>query len=57
MKRSLWFCSSLLLLHSAHAEIRVPGSVRTLAELEKAKSEAVGEKKPLVFVVTDPGST
>jgi len=57
MKRFLWFCSSLLLSLSAQAEIRVPSSVRTLAELEKAKSEAAGEKKPLVFVVTDPGST
>ncbi len=57
MKRSLLFCCSILPFFSANAEIRVPNSVHTLSEIEDAKAEAAKEKKPLVFVVTDPGST
>jgi hypothetical protein len=41
----------------ARAEIRIPNSVHTLAEIDKATEAATKGEKPLIFVVTDPGST
>lgn len=57
MKSILPFCLGFAFAGGALAEIRIPSSVHTLAEIEEAKAEAIKEKKPLVFVVTDPGST
>jgi len=45
------------LSHFSSAEIRIPSSVHTIAEIEEAKTEASKEGKPLVFVLTDPEST
>ncbi len=45
------------LSHFSTAEIRIPSSVHTLTEIEEAKTEAIKESKPLVFVLTDPEST
>jgi hypothetical protein len=45
------------LTHFSSAEIRIPSSVHTIAEIEEAKAEASKESKPLVFVLTDPEST
>lgn len=45
------------LAHFSSAEIRIPSSVHTIAEIEEAKTEAIKESKPLVFVLTDPEST
>lgn len=58
MKQLLSLCGVLLSLATiSHAELRVPSSVYTMEELEKAKAEAAEEKEPLIFVYTDPGTT
>lgn len=46
-----------LLAQSAIAELKIPRSVFKMETLDEAKAEAVEEKEPLVFVLTDPGTT
>lgn len=42
---------------AAFAEMNISKSVYRLNQLEEAKAEAAEEEKPLVFVLTDPGTT
>ena len=58
MKMILAIVASLLVsVLAVDAQMRIPSSVFTLEEIEEAKQEALEEEEPLVFVVTDPGST
>lgn len=55
-----YFMAGFLLLTSlsaSNAQIRIPSSVHTIAKINEAKTEAIKEGKPLVFVLTDPEST
>lgn len=47
----------VLLGANVNAELKIPSSVYTMEELEEAKAEAAEDKEPLVFVLTNPGST
>ena len=38
----------------AHADLRIPGSVFKMEELEEAKEKAKKDEEPLIFVYTDP---
>lgn len=57
MKKPVLICFLIGIAVGASAEIRIPSSVHSLAEIEEAKAKATKEQKPLVFVVTDPEST
>lgn len=50
-------CLCSLLLFAVNADVRIPSSVFNMEELEEAKAEAFEEKKPLIFVYTDPGTS
>ncbi len=41
----------------SQAELKIPGNVFKMDELEKAKAKAADASKPLIFVYTNPGST
>lgn len=41
----------------AWAEIEIPKSVYSFADLKKAQADAASQQKPLVFVITDSGTT
>lgn len=47
----------VVLCQLATAELKIPRSVYTLENLEVAKGKAFEEGKPLIFVLTDPGTT
>jgi hypothetical protein len=49
--------ASLLAVGTALADMRIPSSVFKLDELEKAQAKAAADGKPLVFVLTDPGTS
>ena len=41
----------------SQAELKIPGSIFKMDELDKAKAKAAENAKPLIFVYTDPGTT
>lgn len=41
----------------ALADLRIPGSVFKLDELNEAKAKAAKNTEPLIFVFTDPGTS
>ena len=38
-------------------ELKIPRTVFEMEELDEAKAKAVEDEEPLIFVVTDPGSS
>jgi hypothetical protein len=49
--------ASIALSPLGFAELRIPKSVFDMEELEEAKAKATEDEEPLIFVVTDPGSS
>lgn len=47
----------LLAMGSSQADLKIPRGVFKMDELAKAKAKAAESAKPLVFVLTDPGTT
>lgn len=56
MRAIIFFIFSLG-LGSLQAGFKIPKGVFTVSELEEARDKAIEENKPLVFVLTDSGST
>ncbi len=47
----------VIFAQSAFADMKIPRSVFEMEALDEAKAEAAEEGKPIVFVLTDPGTT
>ena len=41
----------------AFGELQIPRTVFQMSELDQAKQKAAEDKKPLIFVITDPGTS
>ena len=39
------------------AELKIPKSVFEMEELDEAKAKATEDEEPLIFVITDPGTS
>jgi hypothetical protein len=54
---SMLTLSALFLGQVAWTEIEIPKSVYSFSDLAKAQADAASQQKPLVFVITDAGTS
>ena len=45
------------LTQASFGNLKIPRSVFKMTDLEAAKTKAIENEKPLIFVYTDPGTT
>ena len=49
--------ASIALSPLAFGELQIPRTVFQMTELDQAKQKAAEDNKPLIFVITDPGTS